>query len=89
MILGYGLGSFSKFDQTDRRLYPHIIVEIVFEFGFIGHINISILISNSSLQIFFTNSLVALTLLINVYKLSLLVDLRLRPCLASYIKFSL
>jgi len=82
IILGYGLGSFSKeFSNEDKRLYPHnIILEIVFELGFIGLIiMLGLVVANINIfKSYLTNFalLAVIVLFLNAMKSSSIVDLR-------------
>lgn len=82
LLLGYGLGSFSKeFSNEDKRLYPHnIILEIFFELGIIGLLIVFGLVL-TNIKIFkgyLTNFalLSAIILFLNAMKSSSIVDLR-------------
>ena len=82
IILGYGLGSFSKeFSNEDKRLYPHnIILEIVFELGFVGLIiMLGLVVANINIfKSYLTNFalLAVIVLFLNAMKSSSIVDLR-------------
>lgn len=82
VLIGYGLGSFSKeFSNEDKRLYPHnIILEIFFELGIIGLlIMIGLVLANIKIfKSFLTNFalLAVIILFLNAMKSSSIVDLR-------------
>lgn len=82
ILIGYGLGSFSKeFSNEDKRLYPHnIILEIFFELGIIGLLlMLGLVITNIKIfKSFLTNFalLAVIILFLNAMKSSSIVDLR-------------
>ena len=82
IVLGYGLGSFSKeFSNEDKRLYPHnIILEILFELGLIGLlIMLGLVLANIKIfKSYLTNFtlLAVIILFFNAMKSSSIVDLR-------------
>ena len=82
IFLGYGLGSFSnEFSNEDKRLYPHnIILEIVFELGFIGLlIMLGLVLANIKIFKNYLSNFALLAVIIlffNAMKSSSIVDLR-------------
>ena len=82
IVLGYGLGSFSKeCSNEDKRLYPHnIILEILFELGLIGLlIMLGLVLANIKIfKSYLTNFtlLAVIILFFNAMKSSSIVDLR-------------
>ena len=83
ITIGYGLGSFSnEYEKEDKRLYPHnIVLEIIFELGFIGlFLALSFLLININRykKIFANFTLLAVVILfLHTMKSSSFVDLRI------------